>query len=283
MFMSVFQGHGGLSSWTSQSEIMHAVAATPEGPFTPTTNGPNKDGIVAGPEAHNPTVVRANDGTYLLFSIGKTPLLSAASLSGPWVEAKFTSCNNPAPIVVQGQDQMYVVCHGGPNPQHWGSSVGMVWTEHWKSGVWNVVANNTDDHLDGGKALFNHPVEDPFAWHSATDGHFHILSHGFRMGMVNGTMPGCGNAYGVYARSPTPTGPWSFQEAAIVYNNIIDFVASSSPSLAMDRRERPHLLFDKSGNPTHLYNGVCPAGNVYGEPGTQPNHCFTAVQPLRTP
>ena len=71
MFLSVFENHGGLSSWTSHSEIMHVVATSPAGPFEPTADGPKHDGIVAGPEAHNPTVVRANDGTYLLFSIGK--------------------------------------------------------------------------------------------------------------------------------------------------------------------------------------------------------------------
>ena len=110
-----------------------------------------------------------------------------------------------------------------------------------------------------------------------------MVCHGFRMGMVNRTLPGSGNAYGVYARAPTPFGPWQFQENAVVYDNILTFSGGETAPLAMDRRERPHLLFDAGGNPTHLYNGVCPAGNVYGEPGTQPHHCFTSVQPLVTP
>jgi hypothetical protein len=42
----------------------------PEGPFLSTKDGPNDDGVVVPMEAHNPTIARANDGTYLLFSIG---------------------------------------------------------------------------------------------------------------------------------------------------------------------------------------------------------------------
>eukprot|EP01047_Picozoa_sp_COSAG01_P043474 COSAG01_NODE_3864_length_5615_cov_20.982777_3_plen_156_part_00 len=62
--------------------------------------------------------VRANDGTYLLFSIGRSPLLaSTAGLMGPWRRVPFTSCNNPAPLVVPHREEIYVYCHGGPDPQ----------------------------------------------------------------------------------------------------------------------------------------------------------------------
>ena len=44
--------------------------------------------------------------------------------------------------------------------------------------------------------------------------------------------------------------------------------------------ERPHLLLDEvTGAPTHLYNGVCPDGNVYGQM-KQKRHCFTLVQAI---
>jgi hypothetical protein len=62
--------------------------------------------------------VRASDGTYLLFSIGRSPLLaSTAGLMGPWRRVPFTSCNNPAPLVVPHREEIYVYCHGGPDPQ----------------------------------------------------------------------------------------------------------------------------------------------------------------------
>ena len=199
---------------------MHAVADTPEGPFTPTSAGPNGDGIVVSPESHNPTIVRASDGTYLLFSIGRSPLLSSRSVMGPWAKVPgFPACNNPAPVVVPGADTIYVYCHNGPNPGHWGSSIGMIWADRWDTGVWKSLSNNSEDLYDGGRAIFNHPVEDPFAWWA--NGSFHLLMHGFRMGMVNGTSqseggPRKGNAYGAYATAPTAFGPWQFQEALIL-------------------------------------------------------------------
>lgn len=72
MFAAVFGGGKGLDSWTSNSEIMHLLADSPAGPFKPTKEGPKSDGIIISAEAHNPTIIRASDGTYLLFSIGTT-------------------------------------------------------------------------------------------------------------------------------------------------------------------------------------------------------------------
>jgi len=39
------------------------------------------------------------------------------------------------------------------------------------------------------------------------------------------------------------------------------------------------LLDEVTGAPTHLYNGVCPDGNVYGQM-KQKRHCFTLVQAI---
>lgn len=303
MFAAVFAGHQGLGKWSSTSEIMHLVSQVPEGPFTPTKDGPNADGIIIPVFAHNPTITRANDGTYLLFSIGRSPLVASKSLNGPWFEVtsfKSTSCNNPAPLAVPGRDEIYVVCHNGPNPSHWGSSVGLVWTPSWNSSVWHNADNITQDLLDGGRTLFNHPVEDPFFWYQkstapSAPGSFHLLCHGFRMGMANasgaaipgpggpGTSKGealgrSGNGYGVYANAESPFGPWRFQEARVVYTSVLDFGDGSH--LGLIKRERPHLLLGEDGYPTHLYNGVCPNGNNESLNGTQPEHCFTAVQPV---
>ena len=106
MFAAVFKGGRGLDAWQSSSEIMHLVADTPSGPFTPTTNGIESDGVIVGAEAHNPAIIRASDGTYLLFSIGRSPFLASASLDGPWVTVDFPSCNNPTPLVVPGRPEV---------------------------------------------------------------------------------------------------------------------------------------------------------------------------------
>jgi hypothetical protein len=54
MFAAVFIDGTGLNSWQSNSEIMHAVAATPEGPF-------EMKEVVVKPFAHNPQVVRVHN------------------------------------------------------------------------------------------------------------------------------------------------------------------------------------------------------------------------------
>jgi lysophospholipase L1-like esterase len=288
MFAAVFSGGKGLSSWQSNSAIMHLQASAPEGPFKPTQDGPKKDGIVVGAEAHNPTVVRANDGTFLLFSIGHSPLVASKNVSGPWSPVKFTACNNPAPLVIPGRDEVYVYCHGGPDQGHWGSSVGMTWTPHWSSGVWHTAANNTDDIHGGGRDLFGHPVEDPFAWYapstnSLAPGSFHLLCHGFRMGMVNNSDDSpsrVGNAYGAYANAPTPFGPWSFQEARVAYSGHVRLENGASLG-SLQRRERPHLLLSAAGVPTHLYNGVCPADGYSQGASNSSGHCYTFVQKIK--
>ena len=285
MFAAVFNGGKGLSSWGSNSAIMHLQAGAPEGPFKPTQDGPKKDGVIVDAEAHNPTVVRANDGTYLLFSIGHSPLLASKGVSGPWSPIKFTSCNNPAPLVIPGRDEVYVYCHGGPDQGHWGSSVGMTWTPHWSSGVWHTANNNTDDIHGGGRDLFGHPVEDPFAWYAHSTnplapGSFHLLCHGFRMGMVNNSDDSpsrVGNAYGAYANAPTPFGPWSFQESRVAYSGHIELESGASLG-SLQRRERPHLLLTAAGAPSHLYNGVCPADGYTQGASNSSGHCYTFVQ-----
>lgn len=212
MFCAMMEDGAGLQQWGSKSSILHAVADTPTGPYTP------KETVVK-PFAHNPQVTRARDGTYLLFFIGGPRLMNASGLDGPWDAVPGApDCNNPAPVVLPHTDEMFLVCHNGgaPSPgagvdapMHWGSSVQMYSAPSWR-GPWRFWANNTLDAYDRGQALFNHPVEDPTLW-VGPDGTWHMLVHAFRMGMVNKT-GGSGNAYGGYAWSPGPDGPWTFQE-----------------------------------------------------------------------
>ena len=246
MFMAGFAGQRGLSDWKTASEVLHAVASTPEGPFqlvnststageagvlgslagctppakrckdhphscceppapcapqpcpahpgrtfcpsdpaphqcdSPPRHGPcppgpcgpppprASPGVVASPEAHNPTIIRANDGTYLLFFIGSasanpTHLWASRSLYGPWRSMpNFPPCNAPSPVVVEGEETIYVFCHCGVTPStDCRSSIGLVHSPRWNSSSWSVFQNNSEDLYDGGRALFAHPAEDP--------------------------------------------------------------------------------------------------------------------------
>ena len=136
-------------------------------------------------------------------------------------------------------------------------------------------------------------VQDPFAWHAPSTnplaaGSFHMLCHGFRMGMVNNsagiapakltTADGSGNGYGAYANAPTPFGPWRFQESRVAYSGRVR-LANGSALGTLQRRERPHLLLSKTGVPTHLFNGACLEGG-YDQGAGGPQHCFTLVQEI---
>ena len=61
--VSVFAGGCGLDSWTVNSELVHATAATAAGPFTAAA-------VIRLPFSHNPKLLRAADGTLLVFHIG---------------------------------------------------------------------------------------------------------------------------------------------------------------------------------------------------------------------
>ena len=65
-------GHWG---WP-KSEVAHAISRNPMGPYKIT-------GTVL-PEAHNPEVVRLNDGTYILH-VSKGNIYTSKEIEGPWV------------------------------------------------------------------------------------------------------------------------------------------------------------------------------------------------------
>merc|ERR1712151_1214418 len=63
-FINVMANGSGLGAWETASEVVHAVAASPEGPF-------ELRETVLPSFHHNARLARAPDGTHLLFSIGQ--------------------------------------------------------------------------------------------------------------------------------------------------------------------------------------------------------------------
>jgi hypothetical protein len=64
MIAAEFEEHCDISHWSPNSAIVHAVStAGPEGPYT-------RQSVAVPPFAHNPKVVRAPDGTWLMYTIG---------------------------------------------------------------------------------------------------------------------------------------------------------------------------------------------------------------------
>jgi len=94
VFFSRWDSSKGMGGWISRSEIAHAVADRPEGPYynVETILAPRGEGYWDGTTCHNPHI-QFVDGKYCLFYMGNSNkktntkrigLATADSLNGPW-------------------------------------------------------------------------------------------------------------------------------------------------------------------------------------------------------
>eukprot|EP01052_Picozoa_sp_SAG31_P014070 SAG31_NODE_862_length_11416_cov_8.600336_12_plen_288_part_00 len=150
MFVSEMTGGCGLSAWGSNTQITHAVADTPLGPF-------RKVSDAIGAEATNPAVIVDGKGVWWLFHIGagtnssksqkhcertagerarqaprtQTVHTSTTGPKGPWVARGSIVCNNPAPALDVRDGSARMLCND--SPRHWSvhlsaSGFGGEWT-----------------------------------------------------------------------------------------------------------------------------------------------------------
>jgi len=332
----------GLGAWTRGSQVVHASAPTPLGPFT---RGPAGADVVVPAWAHNPQQIRAPDGTYVIFTLGDGwpqngppqnclggdeeaaagsaaagsaaapaanthALLAAAAVrpadsrepwrgplgqygnctvtgpggcdpgpcwkcnvtvhysatpdaAGPWTPltveinrlSNFDNLLNwnPAPLVLPN-GSVAVMIHTDDNQGWSGESIAVADT--WRGPFTVTVGNENVANLPKSQ-------EDPFVWIDKR-GHWHALVH--KMFDPPGAGP-CGSWAGGHLSSADGT-KWSAISRA--YNTT--FVTADGASTAVQRRERPKLLFAADGvTPTHLYNGVISADG---------KQVYTAVAPL---
>ena len=120
--------------------------------------------------------------------------------------------------------------------------------------------------------------EDPYLWQSKHDESLHILYHNGAHGLHAYSKDGR-----VWSKSPTHSRAFS-----------LELDLSGGNTFALARRERPELLFDAQGAPTHLYNGANTHGATLPGPTTATDtvgngrskgfsHAFSLVQALRVP
>jgi hypothetical protein len=102
------------------------------------------------------------------------------------------------------------------------------------------------------------PLEDPFMWQDAASGTYHALFH---------NMGGCRDV-GCHAFSADGFA-W-FLATSDPYTTTVSFQDGSGITYA--RRERPHLVFNKRGEPAFLSNGV--------QETWASDHSYTIVQPI---
>jgi hypothetical protein len=273
MYVAVMANDCPLSAWGSNSRVDHVVSATPEGPYT--------FADTALPVwAHNPqVVVQANaDGssTFLLFHIGganggnpqncsssaaagaaayslaegaaapaASSLHMASNPAGPWtpVLPQPPSCNNPAPML-HPNGTWFLLC----------DSVTLYSAASY-TGPWTQLTNiNQNGGVPG-------TYEDAFLYLAPNASSWHVIYH-----VYNATTP-CGACLGtmVSGHAYSPDGWTWYQSPVQPFDNT--YTTTDGVNVTVATRERPKLLFDSNGNPTHLTNGVCQAVTCPPTPG----------------
>lgn len=294
MYVAEMANGCGMNTWSTNSQIAHATSSSPEGPFT-------RQSTVAEPFAHNPTAARAPDGTWVLFQIGcggsqpctqcaggvttgscpgvaetvscdpgptpaKTPrtahMLYATAPEGPWeaIDPELQNIGQPPSMGKFGVDN--------PAPYFFpnGSllllarcdytSVGLVRADDWRG----PYALGTEI----GDASAIQGVEDPHLYRDSR-GAFHALFHGGKQG-------GDWKASGAHAFSKDGI-DWTYSLKPAFTTDI----TTASGVVSFNRRERPHLLLGKDGQPTHLVTTL----TNWGLQGHGDN-AFTHVHALNT-
>ena len=294
LFASAFVESCGLNAWGSNSVAIHAVAASPLGPFAFVER--------ALPfYHHNVAPIIAPDGTVLIFSIGMSPEPALAncstpaqvsrlqhgfetvecwwspSVDGPWTAVpggmngrNLFNGTNPAPAFdPSGNGTLYVMSHNAEN-------MTVSTATSWRGPYSPPVPVFT--HING-----DYQGEDPFIWFDPKLpnsegglGAWRVLYH-----MYNKSDTRTQVRVGGYAVSSGPNifGSWWVQPNAVpAYTTSYTAYESGSSgpteTTVFSRRERPKLFLDPTtGKPSVLYSGVCP------EPDGD-SDCFTIAAPI---
>ena len=274
-----------LGAWTTNSEVVHTVSEMPTGPFR------YKDTAIPA-FAHNPRVVKAPDGTYVLFSIGKpitkgqqcdcspgakphqpvqrstqvTLVHHATSPDGPWTALdpngtlEFT---NPTPYIFPNGT---VVVVGLGNCTAASGCVQVATAPTWRGPYIVARAGLGPWCANRGTWVF----EDPFVWYSPKRRAWSMMMHQYnRSDAANQVLDG---GYATSAgESIYSNWTWGGPQQPI-YTGLVTYADGSSDMMV--RRERPSLLFGDDGEPTVLYTAVCPPGDHGG------SYCYTLANPV---
>ena len=291
LFVAFFTQNCGLGSWTSNSEVVHAVSKSdPLGPYS-------FQDVAVNVFAHNPQITRHTDGTFLLWTIGMSPQAPESNCTPKHNKVQDEPLYHPPPLTHGAElvEQRFSKSIYGP----WTTTL----TPNGSVNLFNgtnpspfVLPNGTivvASHNNCGLTLssaanwtgpFSNPIcvlpysqypsqsnftfEDPFLWFDNESVTWKVLLHSY-----NKTNPHIQFAVGGYGESLTDNayGPWKIQDpSSPAYTTVVQFEDGTNETFS--RRERPKLVFDSSsGKPFALITAVCPEPD-----GNQ--HCFTLGQ-----
>ena len=309
MFGNELVGGCGINSWESNSRIVRASTADLDTAFV-------VDAVVLPSFASEPSLAKLGE-QWLLYSIGnasssKPPrtdcvegyspsgapppgtggnfvgfvpvsVSTAATLTGEWtLQSTFGNGDfNPSPLVFPNGTTLLMWRHlarvhmvraddiGGPfafNGSDSGCPVGAGDSSpgcRW----WHLFPPTADQN--GLEDPFIYAQPDPsgsdstaVTYHALFHDHKHFGGHGYSRDAIS----------------------WTFSDVA-PYSNNVTFTDGST--ISMQRRERPHLVFDDRGMITHLTNGVQPPPTAAKSPPTsgvklQNDYVYTLLQPVQT-
>ena len=230
-------------------------------------------GVFVGPTAFNPHLIRAPNGTWILyFRVNDMRDYAACRGTGPRTNSSLLRPYVDPAVLRPGGDEgpganMYVA---------WADDIGGPWRARRVDirGMGRLhISNPSVALLPGGTAMLAYRFnpahgeqngvatapsflgpfassanitkasgndEDPFIW-SERDGTLHLLYHNGPRGLHAFSRDGL-----AWGKSPTGAAAFTLQLT----------VSGGAPPLLLSRRERPDLLFDAEGRPRHLYNGA---------------------------
>lgn len=239
------------------SQIIHAVASSPEGPYEVVdvvVSCDGRDGQWKSSGVINPKIYLIDD-LYCLIHTGCTAqgldaqaigMLTATSLDGPWTdvcaEAPIVDhpgiCNNPS-LLQHPNGQFWIYYKGRFDGV--GTNFGLAVADRLE-GPYRKHSSNP--LIDPGITKQHRKIEDPYVWHDESG--FWMLCN--KVGTEDGPA-------GLLFHSEDGL-DWGLPVAG--YPNPADFRGYRQ------RLEEPNLLF-RDGKPTHLFNimGACPEDPVY--------------------
>lgn len=297
--------------WLFHSEIVRATAEAPEGPyeFQEVVLGRREEHYFDGKAVHNPAIRKFGD-TYYLFYTGATycfpppeagenhpqhgdllysevwcnkrvGIATSKSLLGPWKRpdapivqvrsGKWDSAiiSNPAPwIMPDGKTYvLYKSCerkcaeHAKPGRYaHMPFKLGMLYADQ-PEGPYTRLSEDPVFPAPGQQG----DVEDPFMWHDGEQ--FNII-----MKDMDGTL--CGEKHaGIHVTSKDPAN-WDLSNCTLAYSR--NLLWDDGQVRKMGNMERPALLMNEDGMPTHLF-----AATADGTGGFQADHTWNAVVPMK--
>lgn len=222
MYAAEFEENCDISHWSPNSAIIHAISTTgADGPYS------RKD-VAVPPFAHNPKVVQAPDGTWLMYTIGVK--LAPSDL---------TNCSKSKGDLAGGAaaaaEAVAVPAPPSPSPHKPGRNPGnresnvTLYTSQSLEGPWTKFGVVLGPDFEG---TWDEDTSNPSPW---------VLANGTILLMYRGCIVGGGGCHSEYmgiASAPDWRGPYT----RIGSGPILPKVMAEDPSLWVDKRGNFHYL-----------------------------------------